>query len=437
MKSIQLGIFTTALLAIQTLFADSTPTAASTSSPTPISYKDSSGNVNQTSNGKLLANGNCYATIGVPAVRVFAHTGWLTAIFDSNSRAFATTKLSGKSSGQINVADTRVGTPRPIKSGDTIDDMGFGVLFLDAVPWDFASLHLDLAINSSADSTVTDIVSGVSSVSKDIPAFQLSAAVNGGLAIAQVFDKLLFDQSRSEARLSGSFDLVTGGSSTLRTGCYVVFGADNATVYARYLVPDTAGHSQLLWDQSTLLFNGSPVVDVSYFIITVDSQANLYSNTDDAALNSGREWANPLQNAELSIVSLPLASDEASRTTAIAAIKADIVKGQTLLLADPDILLSEKKAILKGVSDKLFATLTAATAKAVASASGPSPGPQFSSPSTVLRGTNMFALDYRRPTTTTSTVAVSARQKFILDHAPQSKKQVEEILHSLATPQGF
>jgi hypothetical protein len=426
------------LAVTQTAYSDTTPqtTARSTSSPAMIAYKDDKGNVQQTSDGSPLENGNCYATIGVPSVRVFAQTSWLKAIFDTASLAFASTKLSGKSSGKIDVADTRVGTPRPIKKGDTIVDMGFGVYFLDAVPWDFASLHLDLAINSSADSTITKIADGVSSVSKDIPGFQLSAAVNGGISIAEVFDKLLFGQSRSEARLYGGFDLVTQGKSTMRTGCYVVFGADSATDYDKYLVPDAKGHSQLVWDSSQLLFNAKPVNDVSYFIITVESQPTLFPNTDSAPLNSGRDWATPLQNAQLSIVTLPLSADDTTRNTAMAAIKADIVKGQTLLLADPDILISEKKAILKGVSDSFTAALSTATAQALAAAHNPSATPAPKPASTAMRGPKLFASSYNQ-TTPPPVVNITPQQKYISEHAVKSKDEVNNILQAFANPSGM
>ena len=437
-KSSILSALLMVLMAINGFCDDSPQTVAVSTSPlVPIAYKTPTGNVIQTSEGSLLESGNCYVTMGVPAVRVFTHVNWLHALVSSDALAFASTKLTGQSSGKINVTDTRVGTPRTIKSGDNVDDMGFGVLFLDGVPWDFAKLHLELAINSSADSTVTQIANGVSSVSQKLPGFQLSTAVNGALSIAQVFDKLLFDQSRTTARLAASFDIVSVGKSTLRTGCYVVFGSDKATDYDKYFAPDNTGHSQLVWDNSELQFKGTNVDDVSYFILTVETQSNLFAdmNGGDAPLNSGRAWAAPLQSAELNIEELPIMTDDASRSTAINSIKTDIQKGQTLLLADPDILLAEKKAILKSVSDKLSEVLSSATVKAVASATNPLGGGQTNSVST-SGGSKLFTASYVHQLAEFG-ANNNLKNKFIIDHVTPNKIEINSLLRDFASPPGL
>lgn len=409
-------------------------TAVSTSVPTPIAWKDSKGNVNQTSAGKLLEAGNCYATIGVASVHVYAHTDWWKAIWNTDAVVYATTKLTGRSSGNINVTDTRVGTPRPIKTGDTVDDMGLTALFLDAVPWDFANLHLDLAINSSADSMVRQIASGVATVSKGMPGVQLSAALNGGLTAAQVIDKLLLDQSRTTARLSGSFDLVAVGKETLHTGCYVVFGSDKSTDYQKYLVTDAGGTSQLVWDNGHLTFRGNPVSDVTYFIITVESQNARFPNADSAPLNSQRSWAAPLQNAELSIEMLAFATDVAARNTAISAIKADITKGQTLLLADPDILVAEKKAIVRGVSERLAAALANATVKAEAMTRPTAALSKMNGHPGELLGSKNFVDLYSKASETEFSSGVDAGKgaTFVAKYAPINKADLQGILNELA-----
>ena len=395
MKIISTLVTIGSLLGAANLFAGSTTgVAASTFIPVPVQYLDGSGHLQDTSKSRPLVANACYASIDIVEARVFANTSLWSAIWNTNALAFATARLSGQAAGPIAIAVTRTGGPVRVQRGDTIKDMGISAKLLDAVPWTFQNLNLHLEMDSSADSTIAGVIGGLSQVSSKLPGFTLSSSVTAGLSIANIFDTLLFAPGRSDARLRGDFDLTAAGDDTLREGYYVVFGADSATNYNKYLGASASGGTKLEWNNQRLLFGTTPVDDVSYFVIKVHRQDTLWGDDSRLAMvGDGKPWSQDLVSVLSDIVTLASASgsDDQAFQQAKQAIVKGMNTGKTLLLADPDVLASEKLAILTNLQKTYLAetrmTLAALQRQALAQDTSPPAPPGTSTNSSLPDGT--------------------------------------------------
>jgi hypothetical protein len=335
------------LLWAANLFAASAPAVGdSTFGLVPVQYIDEAGNLHDTLKGQPLVANGCYVSIEISAARIFAHTPTWKAIWNTNSLAYATVRLTGHA-GSISVAETRTSMAVRVKKGDTVKDLGFSGPLLDAVPWSFQNLNLHLEMDSSEDSTIANVIGGLSEVSSKLPALTLSSAVTAGESIATIFDKLLFAQGRSDARLHGDFGFVTKGSDSRREGYYVIFGADSAASYNKYLLSArTPAGPQLEWNGRQLLFGTTPVEDVSFFVIKIHQQARLWDDSDLAEVGNNKPWSQELDSILLDIASFPAADSSAQEAT-----KADTDFPKTCAAEklhiddDPDVLESEKLAI--------------------------------------------------------------------------------------------
>lgn len=323
--------------------------ALATSGFIGLSYSDDQGKLVNTCSGKKASFAQNYVSIGIEQLTVNKSDNLITRIVNRNRSVFSAADITGTYNSQ-KISVSKVGKPVALSGAESIVDMGVQWGMLDRAPWVLKDAGFNIRLGYSADSTTDAIVQAFNGITAGIPAYSVSTSVSAGIAITQAVDKLLFAPDRTVDLLRAHRDLPLMAGQ-LCEGYYAVFSAENKITYQKYQ------NGSVAWTGNILSHQNNPINDVTYAIISVKVSDRFYPNTEASFNDRTKAWASKYSDVISNLWQLGFTASEAETDSLEKQIQTSLNDARTLLMADQDLILNEKKEIhgyaMKEASDTL------------------------------------------------------------------------------------
>ena len=304
------------------------------------------------SGSRSVSQAQSYVSIGIQKMTVNKKDSWLKRLLSEDHHVFATAQLKGQYQNQP-LAVSRVGKPFLLKGKKSSVDLGATWGLLEKVPWVLTKASLDLKIGYASTSRIKTFTDAFSSITSGIPDYTVSTSVTTGLAITNSVDRILFGSERAQNLLDSQRDLpLTAG--TLCEGFYAVFASSKNDQYEKYYDLNTT------WTGNDLEYNGDPINDVSYVVLSVTISDRYYANPEDAVNDRRRAWSDKYNQVLSDLYKLAWVSTLEELKGLSNSIKTNLMDGLTLITADYDLVHQERGDIHSYVQDLALDQLAAA-----------------------------------------------------------------------------
>jgi hypothetical protein len=332
----------------QEIFADDNK-ALSTSGLVGISYKKFDGTVVKTCSEKKAVFSRSYVSIGVRKVTVNKSDSLIKRIFNKDRHAFVTASLNAKYNLQP-LSISKVGHPILIKDRDSSVDMGVEWAMLENIPWLLKDASFNIKLGYSSDSVVKPLVEAFSGITSSIPDYTISTSLATGFAITNAVDTLLFGPGRALDLLRAQRDLPLLGSQ-LCEGFYAIFAAVNNEIYEKYYSGD------VVWTGNDLEYQGLPINDVCYVVVSVKVSDRYYAAASDAVDDHSRLWSSKYRDILTGLFQFSYVSTKDKIEEITKGIVKDLLDASILLNADINLIQNEKNEIHSYVNSEFQAKL--------------------------------------------------------------------------------
>lgn len=311
--------------------------ALSTSGLIELSYKDDKGTTVKTCAGKKAAFGQTYVSIGVEKLTVNKSDGIIARIVNSDRQVFSAANLKASYKSQT-LSVSKVGKPVALSGATSSVDLGVQWGLLDRIPWILRDASLEIRVGYGANSSVEGIVDAFNGITSAIPGYSISTSLATGFAITNAIDKLLFASDRTINLLRANRDLPLLAGQ-LCEGYYATFSAENSSSYEKYY------KGSVVWTGNDLEYNGAPIHDVSYSVVSVKISDRFYPSAKDSFNDSSRGWTGKYRDVLSSLTDLTWISTSEEIAEKEKSIRSNLLEARTLLGSDLDITQQEKQEI--------------------------------------------------------------------------------------------
>jgi hypothetical protein len=338
---------------------------------------------------KAASPGATYMTVVLRSASVYQNSNWWTGFVEKNRQAVLTIDVDGVISG-VHVQDTRTGKAIELHKNKSLVDLGYAGLVFEHLPTTFNSLSVTFSINKTANDGLQGLINTLADISKATPSISPSQSAMGIVSGAKSIADFLFTKNLLVQKVVSPSPFAS--SAVTAPGRYLILAGDAATDYDNYLLPPSAGQKGLDWQNGVLMWNGSLISNLSYFVIDIGYAKVVFDSPENAlSLATLKPWAALYQLARRQVDTVTTA-DGAPKI--VDEIRSHLFDANTLLDADLDYIQSEKDSIStavrsdigKRLNDRLAALSQAAASGGLPLPPPPEPGakPQVAPPSVVL-----------------------------------------------------
>jgi hypothetical protein len=302
--------------------------------------------IDDTFKNMSIENGSKYITIKFVNSRIYHKSNWWSDLIGKDRVAVISLDLI------VNhpygtLQDRRTSPQIKIERRTEPVDLGWSQYIVKNMPTTFTSLNLNVSLGSTAKDGLEDIISFASEISKTTPTIGLSQARMEIVSASKQIADLLFGKELIKNYLNSTDELISTGTITRTPGFYVIFGGDNANQYAKYI----NNKDQLFWDNNSLKFNSKEIIDVNYFIISIESIDKIYPKKDLNLLSDvKRPWVSLYIKANELIAAMKM--DELDSTGV--KVRELIANANILLDADLEYIFVEKMEIYETIRKDLL-----------------------------------------------------------------------------------
>lgn len=340
-----------------TTFASAENQSLSTSAFIPIPSIAQDGKTIAACTGKKAGFGHSYVSIAIERMTVNRADSYLYTIFNPNRTTFGSATLSATYNSQ-SLSVTKIGSSIALNGKKPMVDLGVSWGMLDRIPWVIRNATFNIKLGYSADSAIDSTVNAFNGITSAIPDYTLSTSLATGFAVTKAADNLLFGPSRATDLLRAERSLPLMADQ-LCDGYYVVFAASNKAIYEKYSAPN------IYWSEQAkdLSFNGIPISDASYVVVSVKVADSFYPAPEDAFNDSSKLWASKYQDVLSSLADLAWVGTIDEVIAKQKAVRTNLNDAHTLLTADMDLTMPEKDAIHKYAQDEALQALNVAMSR--------------------------------------------------------------------------
>lgn len=309
----------------------------STSPLIGVQHKDSTGQIINTSNGTPAIFSGSYVSIGIEKVTVNKSDSLIKQLFNGNRVAFPAANFRATYNA-LPLSISKMGGPVRIQGTKSSIDLGVQWGMVDRMPWIIDNANLDIRIGYTSDSTITELTKSFSSITSSIPDFTVSSSVAIGTAITKSIDDLVFKSERSYnlLRAERNFPMLAG---KIREGYYAVFAASNRSLYEKY------NQGNVIWTGTDLRYNGNPINDASYVVVSFKVTNQFYESVSDAVSDISKPWSAKYRDVLDDCFDLVVISTGQELEKKRESLISGLTEARTLLAADLDLLQSERTKI--------------------------------------------------------------------------------------------
>lgn len=225
---------------------------------------------------KAASPGATYMTVVFKGATVYQKSNWWTRFVEKNRQAVLTVAVDGVISG-VRVQDTRTGRAIELRKKKSLADLGYAGVVFENLPTTFSSLSVTFDINKTASDGLQALINTLADISKATPSVSASQSTMGIVSGAKSIADFLFGKNLLVQKVVSPSPFAS--SSVIAPRRYVILAGDAATDYGKYLLPPPSGQNGLDWQNGVLSWNGSQILDISYFVIDVGYSKAVFGNS--------------------------------------------------------------------------------------------------------------------------------------------------------------
>lgn len=283
--------------------------------------------------------GDSYLTVQFVTARIYQKSGWWTNLIESDRKAVLDVTINGKVR-DVNFAETRTSPPIDLVKNGKQNDLGWSSIAIQRFPTTYSNLQLRVRISKTSKDGLETLLATLTELSNKTPGLQVSQAAIGGTSTVKLLADLLFQKKLLEEKLTSTIQFPDSGDS-LKAGTYVAFAADSSDEYEQYLGGTSSGSQGLTWSGSQLLWEGKIIPKLSYFIVKVSYDENVFDKPL-SALSFPKPWALLYKVARRKVGDI-YSNDDEQRI--IGEIRSHLSNARTLLDDDLDYTQTERDKI--------------------------------------------------------------------------------------------
>lgn len=287
--------------------------------------------------------GTAYMTVFLRAASAYQNSNWWTNFVERNRQAVLTVNLTGTVA-NVQVTQLKTSAGITLQKNRSNVDMGFAGVVVDHLPTTFSNLSVVVQIQKTAQDGLQSLMSAVSTLTTaQPPVLPISQEAIGIANLGKSLADFLFQKNLLVQMVTSQNALPEG--NLLSPGIYVCLAGQSQADYQQYM------QDQLKWSGTTLTYNGSPVQNISYFVIEVQYNKRFFgSPLDSLSFGGEKPWAALYLVAQAEVPGINSAAD-ASKVAAD--IQSHLSDARTLLNSDPDYIEAEKEDIENAVYSKI------------------------------------------------------------------------------------
>jgi hypothetical protein len=236
-----------------------------------------------------IQRNSSYVSVTYLHSRINPKANWWTRLIATQKTAVVIAETSADyGTGNGTYADKRSSPPRELKHFDKPIDIAWKQPLAVNLPATFRSLRTTVTIGTVAKDGAAELLKTANELSSKIPNPTPAQNIIGVVSSVKTLIDFLVGNQLTKNQVACDSELLTVASTSFPSGNYVVFAGDTADQYAKY----TTEKKKLAWDGSVLSFDGTPIEDVSYFVINVDYVPQIFKEkTKDVLSNNHSAWA--------------------------------------------------------------------------------------------------------------------------------------------------
>lgn len=237
---------------------------------------------------KQIKLNHSYISVRVEKAHICPTANWWTRAVARNSKAFITAEINASYPSSPAFTDKRSSEGVALPRNKSATDIGWQRSLVQMLPTSFTSLNIRLALNTTSQDGVDNIITVASDVSNKVPLLTVAQTALGVVSGAKSLLDQMFNRNLAKSQLTSDFDMVANSALTNKPGYYVIFGGDAGASYSKY----TSAAGTLKWDGITLTSAGVPIDDTSYFVVLLEAKSMFFDTKDfDVVANVKEPWA--------------------------------------------------------------------------------------------------------------------------------------------------